>query len=122
MIISDITMFAQKHRTVRHLNLSHNNIQILPYGFVHLGLQSLDLSSNHSLKFPGRNLIANLDRKQTAALLGDFKKGSVPAVYAKLMLVGHGGAGKSTLAKALDMKPADLRNLLKMLKHKAGLV
>lgn len=107
---------------MRHLDLEGNDIQILPYGFVNLGLQSLNLSDNASLQFPGRNLIANLSAKQTAALLGDFKKGSEKALYAKLMLVGHGGAGKSTLAKALDMKPAALCNLLKDLKHKAGLV
>jgi len=117
----DLSTIAQKHRTVKRLILSLNNIQILPYGFVHLNLQSLELRGNDSLRFPPENIAAS-GSKAILAFFTDLKKGSVKVRHAKIMLVGHGRAGKSTLAKALHMQPADVGGLLQELKDKAGMV
>ena len=115
------TNAAQKNHTIKHLDLSENHIRIRPYGFVYLNLQSLDLTKNKSLQFPPKS-IADSGSKAVLAFFDDLRKGNVKVSYAKLMLVGHGGAGKSTLAKALSMQPAALRNLLHELKAKAGTV
>jgi len=56
------------------------------------------------------------------AFFSDLKKGSVAVCHGRIMLVGHGRAGKSTLAKALQLEPEALRNLLQELKDKAGLL
>jgi len=113
---------AQKNRTVKHLKLGDNNIHILPYGFVHLNLQTLRLYGNKSLQFPLRNIAESGSDAAVLAFFADLRKGSVPVRHFKVMLVGHGRAGKSTLAKALQMKPEALRNLLQELKDKAGLL
>jgi len=104
-----------------HLRLDGNNIQVLPYGFVNLGLKSLDLRRNTYLKLPPKS-IADSGLTDILAFFQELRKGGVKVNRGKLMLVGHGRAGKSTLAKALIMKPAALRNLLQELKDKAGVV
>jgi len=111
---------VQHNHTVRHLDLGRNKIEVLPYGFIHLGLKSLRLYKN-PLKFPGKPF-AKYEPDDIISFFGDLRKGSERVRHAKLMLVGHGRAGKSTLAKALNMGDAALRGLLQELKHKAGLV
>jgi len=113
---------SQRNHTIKHLDLSGNNIEVLPYGFVHLGLKGLELHSNGCLKFPPQT-IAYSGSKAILSFFKDLQNDvSVKARHAKLMLVGHGMAGKSTLAKALNLTPAALRNLLRELKYKSGLV
>jgi len=106
---------------VKHLDLSYNKIEIVPYGFVHLGLQSLKLTKN-PLKFPGTRFAKIYKPADIIKFFSDLRTGSERVRHAKLMLVGHGKAGKSTLAKALKMGAADLQKLLLQLKDRAGLV
>jgi len=88
---------------------------------VHLGLQSLDLDANNSLEFPPRQ-IAESGCDAILAFFTDLRKGSVTVCHGNIMMVGPGMAGKSTLAKALNMNDESLRNLLQELKDKAGMV
>jgi len=120
LILIHIIKIAQNHRTVKHLSLGSNNIQILPYGLVHLGLLSLSLDGNFSLQFPPKSIASQSDA--LIAFFNDLiKDGSVKVTRTKLMLMGHGRAGKSTLAKALTLQAAALHNLLQELKDKAGM-
>jgi len=120
VLVCVINNISQRNRTIRRVDLSDNDIEILPYGFVHLDLESLELELCFDLKFPPIN-IADEGSKAILSFFKDLQKGSVKACHAKLMLVGHGMAGKSTLAKALNLSSAALRNLLRELQYKAGL-
>jgi len=111
----------QRNRTIKHLDLGYNKIAILPYGFVHLQLQSLRLYRNDSLKFPLKSIAdSESGSDDILAFFKDLQKGSVKVVHGKFMLIGHGMAGKSTLAKALNLSPKALGNLLRELQYKAG--
>lgn len=94
---------------------------MLPYGFVNLGLKFLKLEDNESLQFPPKG-IAREGSEAVIHFFEQLQKGRVQVNHAKLMLVGHGRAGKSTLSKALTMKSDALLNLMQELKDKAGMV
>jgi len=85
------------------------------------------LKGNKSLKFPPKNTAAE-GSKAILSFFKDLQKGIVKACHAKLMLVGHGMAKvdfvarKSTLAKALNLTPAALRNLRVTIQSWFGLI
>jgi len=78
------------------------------------------LKYNRSLQFPLQK-IAESGSDAILAHFTDLRKGRIAICHSMIMVVGHGMAGKSTLAKALNMNDDSLRNLLQELKDKAGM-
>ena len=109
--------------TLRMLNLSHNRLAVFPEDVAHLSqLESLDLSVNELTNIPSS--LANLENLQVLKLEGNPLNPELAAAYhdglnavrrylrsrseaqvilneAKLILVGEGEVGKSSLVAAL---------------------
>jgi len=80
-----------KNRTIKHLDLRDNKIQVLPYGFVHLGLKSLELKGNESLQFPPKEVaeVGSTDILIYFHILQEEQ--SVKVMDTKLILLGRDG-------------------------------
>ncbi|MCP4363601.1 MAG: GTPase [Chloroflexi bacterium] len=88
------------------LSLEHNRLTELPFEILQLdNLQHLNLNGN-PLRIPPPE-IAERGIDDTLDYLRDLAKGSVTRYETKLLIIGEGGSGKSSLLRALQRKPFD---------------
>jgi len=98
---------------LRTLNLSVNQISTIPDSLFQLSkLAELDLQGNPSLGIPEEILGTALNPKPAQEILRYYfaqREGSKPLNEAKLILVGTGGVGKTSLVKTLTTGKFDPR-------------
>ena len=92
---------------LKRLTLNNNKLTSLPSEICQLtALEVLALSDNPSLGLSSS--VLNLEPKAIlAAYFGSLKQGAKPLNEVKLLLVGHGRVGKTSLSKALRGVPHD---------------
>lgn len=94
--------------SLQHLDLDGNQLSQLPPEIGHLtSLQTLFLNNNPSLQSPPPEIVAQGTPAILAYLRGLLEK-TTARYEAKLLIVGEGGTGKSSLLRALrnqDLTP-----------------
>ena len=86
-------------RSLRELNAARNALRCLPYSIGDMdSLTVLEVSGNPQLLLPPRSVIA-AGPDAVKQFLHESRHSGVPFSSIKLMLVGHGGAGKTTLVE-----------------------
>jgi internalin A len=93
--------------SLQTLTLGRNQLRQVPVEIGQLiNLRSLDLKENHSLLTPPPEIVAQ-GAQEVLAFLQAIQRESVRRYEAKLLLVGEGGTGKSSLLRALHGKAFD---------------
>ena len=86
---------------LKRLDLSHNQLSQLPYDLGQLfNLIQFDLHENPGLRTPPPEIVIQ-GKQETLSFLRDLQRSSVIRYEAKLLLVGQGGTGKSSLLRTL---------------------
>jgi internalin A len=86
---------------LQELDLSHNQLTQVPVELAQLTqLQTLLLNDNADLLTPPPEIVAQGTR-EILAFLRELQRASFPRYEAKVLLVGEGGTGKSSLLRAL---------------------
>jgi len=96
----ELCSLLEMNHTITDIDLSYNNIIVLPQTFAFLThLKKLYLDDNSNLRSPPRHVASN--QAALFAYFADIRRGSVKLKRLQLVLLGNGGAGKTTLKCAL---------------------
>jgi internalin A len=87
-------------RKLRILSLSNNNLETLPETLIQLNISYLDLSNNPGLRIP-ESLASGPSEEILRYYFESRNEKGRPLLELKLLLVGRGKAGKTTLVKQL---------------------
>src|SRR5262249_44435879 len=91
----------EKLSGLQELYLGSNSLRLLPPEMGHLtSLQKLNVMDMPTLLTPPPEIVAR-GTGDILAFLRELEKSSIPRYEAKLLLVGEGGTGKSSLSRAL---------------------
>jgi len=96
----ELCSLLEMNHTITEVDLSNNDIIVLPQTFAFLThLKKLKLFGNSNLRSPPPHVASN--QAALFAYFADIRAGSVKLKRLQLVLLGNGGAGKTTLKCAL---------------------
>jgi len=105
--LSQLPVEIGRLTSLQELNLDNNQLSQLPDEIGQLtNLQKLSLDRNHLLLTPPPEIVAQ-GTQEVLAFLQAIQRESIRRYEVKLLLVGEGGTGKSSLLRALGGKAFD---------------